>query len=117
MSGPTPARLPQALEGFIGQIEQIPPAYSAVQVDGDRAYDLAREGVAMELKPRTVTIHAARLAPRLTPTTPSIEIECGKGTYVRALVRDLAARLGACAHVSDASPHAASAPLRRERGR
>lgn len=91
----------QALEGFIGQIEQIPPDYSAVRVDGARAYDLAREGVAMELKARTVTIHSARLVETPDADQAVVEIECGKGTYVRALVRDLAERLGTCAHVSD----------------
>ena len=90
-----------ALEGFVGQIEQIPPDYSAVKVDGARAYDLAREGVVMELKARTVTIHSARLVETPDADQAVVEIECGKGTYVRALVRDLAERLGTRAHVSD----------------
>ena len=90
----------EALKAFVGEIDQIPPDYSAIKVDGARAYDLAREGVAMELKSRRVVIHNARVAGSGGPDSVDIEIECGKGTYVRAIVRDLAAALGAKAHVS-----------------
>ncbi len=90
----------EALKAFVGEIDQIPPDYSAIKVDGARAYDLAREGVAMELKSRRVVIHNARVAGSDGPDSVDIEIECGKGTYVRAIVRDLAAALGAKAHVS-----------------
>ena len=90
-----------ALPAFIGEIEQIPPAYSAVKVDGERAYDLARAGIAMELKSRKVTIHDARCVEQPDADHTTLEIDCGKGTYVRALVRDLATALGAHAHVSD----------------
>ena len=91
----------EALKAFIGEISQIPPNYSAVKVDGARAYDLAREGVEMELAPRIVTIHDARLVDTPDADHSTIEIECGKGTYVRALARDLATALGAKAHVHD----------------
>ena len=97
---PAPDAVAAALGVFIGEIEQIPPDYSAVKVDGARAYDLAREGVAMELKARRVIIHDARLAETPDADHTEIEMECGKGTYVRALVRDLAAALGVHAHVS-----------------
>ncbi len=90
----------EALKAFVGEIDQIPPDYSAIKVDGARAYNLAREGVAMELKSRRVVIHNARVAGSDGPDSVDIEIECGKGTYVRAIVRDLAAALGAKAHVS-----------------
>ena len=70
-------------------------------MDGARAYDLAREGVAMDLKARDVVIHAARLVEVPDADHAVIEIECGKGTYVRAIVRDLAAALGTRAHVAD----------------
>jgi tRNA pseudouridine55 synthase len=90
-----------ALPAFIGRIEQVPPDYSAVKVDGERAYDLARAGVVMDLEARTVTIHDARLIDAPDADHVTLEIDCGKGTYVRALVRDLAAMLGAHAHVSD----------------
>ena len=100
---------------FVGEIEQIPPAFSAVKVDGVRAYDLAREGVAMELKPRRVVIHDARVDGLAGPDPMDIEIECGKGTYVRALVRDLAA---ASAPAAMSAPCAAPAwaPLPRREG-
>ena len=97
---PTRAQVEAALPGFVGEIQQIPPDFSAIKVDGERAYDLAREGIEMELKPRTVTIHSARVSAEPGPDEIEIEIECGKGTYVRAVVRDLAALLGACGHVS-----------------
>jgi tRNA pseudouridine55 synthase len=97
---PDPADVARALTAFVGEIDQIPPDYSAVKVDGVRAYDLARDGVAMDLKPRRVVIHDARVAASPGPDAVEIEIECGKGTYVRALVRDLASALGAKAHVS-----------------
>ncbi len=97
---PDLAAVAEALKAFIGETDQVPPDYSAVKVDGQRAYDLAREGVAMELKSRRIVIHDARVVGSSGPETVDIEIECGKGTYVRALVRDLAAALGAKAHVS-----------------
>jgi tRNA pseudouridine55 synthase len=98
---PQPAAIAAALKGFVGEIQQIPPDFSAVRVDGARAYDLARDGVAMDLKARAVTIHAARLVETPDADHAVIEIECGKGCYVRALARDLAAALGALAHVSE----------------
>jgi tRNA pseudouridine55 synthase len=98
---PQAAAIAEALKAFVGEIGQIPPNYSAVKVDGARAYDLAREGVEMDLQPRLVTIHDARLVDVPDADHSVIEIECGKGTYVRALARDLAAALGAVAHVSE----------------
>ncbi|HZZ36454.1 MAG TPA: tRNA pseudouridine(55) synthase TruB [Caulobacteraceae bacterium] len=97
---PSRAAVEAALPAFVGEIEQIPPAYSAVKVDGARAYDLAREGVEPDLKPRRVVIRAARVTDQTDPDHVEIELDCGKGTYVRALVRDLAAALNACGHVS-----------------
>jgi tRNA pseudouridine55 synthase len=97
---PDPAAAAAALAAFVGEIDQIPPDFSAVRVDGERAYHLARDGVAMDLKPRRVVIHAARVTGAPDGDHLDIEIECGKGTYVRALARDLAAALGAKAHVS-----------------
>ena len=97
---PARAEIEAALPAFVGEIMQIPPIYSAVKVDGERAYDLAREGVEMELEPRPVTIHAIRVVDHPNADHVELELECGKGAYVRAVVRDLAAALGACAHVS-----------------
>jgi tRNA pseudouridine55 synthase len=97
---PSRAAVEEALTAFVGEIAQVPPAYSAIKVDGQRAYDLAREGVALDLAPRTVTIHSATVVDRPDDDHIEIEIACGKGTYVRALARDLASALNACGHVS-----------------
>jgi tRNA pseudouridine55 synthase len=90
-----------ALGPFIGEIDQVPPAYSAVKVGGERAYDLARGGLTVRLEARKVTIHDARLVDTPDDDHAIFEIECGKGVYVRALVRDLALSLGVRAHVAD----------------
>ena len=95
-----------ALPAFSGEIQQVPPIFSAIRVDGQRAYDLAREGVEVELKARPVTIH--EIAVSDAPDADHVEITArtGKGVYVRSLARDLAVMLGAEGHVS---------ALRRER--
>jgi tRNA pseudouridine55 synthase len=98
---PSVAEVEAALPRFVGEVSQVPPAYSAIKVDGERAYDLARAGEVVELKARMVTIHSARVAGAPDADHVVIEIECGKGTYVRAIVRDLAETLGACGHVSE----------------
>ena len=98
---PTAAQVAAVLPSFVGEISQVPPAYSAIKVDGERSYDLARAGQAAQLAARTVTIHAARVAVAADADHVTLEIECGKGTYVRAICRDLAEMLGACGHVSD----------------
>ncbi len=97
---PSPEAVAAALPAFVGEIQQTPPAFSAVKVDGERAYHLARQGLEPELKARTVTIHEARMLGAADADHVEIEIVCGTGTYVRALVRDLAEALGACGHVS-----------------
>jgi tRNA pseudouridine55 synthase len=97
---PTPAELELVLPRFLGEVEQVPPAYSAVKIGGERAYDLARAGEQVELAPRTVRIDALRLGVAPDVDHVEVEMDCGKGTYVRALVRDLAAALGTVAHVS-----------------
>ena len=97
---PTPGEIEAVLGRFIGEIVQVPPNYSAIKVDGERAYDLAREGVEFELEGRTVSIHALRVADQPDADHTVLEMECGKGAYVRAIVRDLAGALGACGHVS-----------------
>jgi tRNA pseudouridine55 synthase len=92
----TEAALPQ----FVGEIMQAPPIYSAIKIDGERAYDLAREGVEVKMTPRQVRIYSAFVAEAPDADHITIEIECGKGAYVRALARDLATMLGAEGHVS-----------------
>lgn len=86
------------LRTFIGTIAQKPPAFSAIKIDGERAYDLAREGETVDLAPRPVTIHDLRIvAHDLNETV--FEAACGKGTYVRAIARDLGRALGCFGHV------------------
>jgi tRNA pseudouridine55 synthase len=97
---PTADEAAAALPAFIGEIDQVPPAFSAIKVEGERAYDLARAGQTVELAARRVVIHDARVTGAPDADHVEIEIDCGKGVYVRALVRDLAERLGACGHVS-----------------
>ncbi len=97
---PTLAEVEAVLPRFVGEIDQVPPNFSAIKVDGERAYDLAREGVEFELASRKVMIHAARVTAAPDADHVEIEIDCGKGTYVRAMVRDIAEILGACGHVS-----------------
>jgi tRNA pseudouridine55 synthase len=89
-----------ALPAFVGEIDQVPPAFSAIKVDGQRAYDLAREGVEVELKARRVTIHEAAVTDAPDADHVEITMRTGKGVYVRSLARDLAAALGAEGHVS-----------------
>jgi tRNA pseudouridine55 synthase len=97
---PSPEAAVAALQAFVGEIQQIPPAFSAIKVDGERAYDLARAGETVKLKARPVVIHSAAVVSAPDPDHLEIEIACGKGTYVRSLARDLAAALGAEGHVS-----------------
>ena len=98
---PTAAQVEAVLPRFIGDIMQIPPIYSAIKVDGERAYDLARDGVEFELKSRPIKIHSGRVADVPDADHITLEFETGKGAYVRALCRDIAETLGACAHVSE----------------
>ncbi len=88
-----------AAERFVGQIQQRPPAYSALKVQGQRAYKLARKEAPFELKPRPVTIHRIEVLQYAYPAM-TLEIECGSGTYVRSLGRDLAESLGTAAVMS-----------------
>ncbi|RAK57199.1 tRNA pseudouridine(55) synthase TruB [Phenylobacterium deserti] len=98
---PTLPQVEAVLPRFIGEIEQVPPAFSAVKVDGERAYDLARAGETVELKARPVTVHDLRVVDAPDADHVTLELDCGKGTYVRALCRDIAEALGACGHVSE----------------
>ena len=90
----------RALGDFTGDIEQVPPAFSAVKVGGHRAYELARAEVAVELAPRTVRIERFELVGCPDADHAEFEVGCGKGTYMRSLARDLALRLGTLGHVT-----------------
>jgi len=89
-----------ALPALTGDISQVPPQYSAIKVDGARAYDLARAGEVVELAARPIRIDALTLIDASNPDLAVLEMACGKGAYVRAIMRDLAASLGAEGHVA-----------------
>ena len=97
---PDDAQIADALGAFRGQIEQIPPQVSAVKVDGERAYDLAREGVEMDLAARPLWVERLEMLERPDADHVLLEMVCGKGGYVRAIARDLGAALGCLGHVA-----------------
>ena len=97
---PTRAAIEAALPRFVGHLDQMPPAYSALKVDGERAYDLARAGGVPALKSRKVDVYGFELIGTLGPDHAVFEVACGKGTYVRSLARDLAVCLGTRGHVA-----------------
>ncbi|MCE9648194.1 MAG: tRNA pseudouridine(55) synthase TruB [Parvibaculum sp.] len=97
---PDAAAIEAMLPRFTGEISQVPPAFSAIKVDGERAYDLARAGEAVELKARNIIIHNIKLLGMPDGDHAELEISCSKGTYVRSLARDLALALGTVGHVS-----------------
>jgi tRNA pseudouridine55 synthase len=96
---PSAAEIEASLPDFTGDIEQVPPRYSALKVDGARAYDLARDEEEFELAPRRVSIAWIRFGEHLDKDRAVLEARCGKGTYVRALARDLGRALGCYGHV------------------
>jgi len=99
-SGINLTQLEKALESFRGAIRQTPPMYSAIKNKGQKLYELARAGIAIERKSRTVTIHRLILL-NWQPTVVTLEIECSKGTYIRSLANDLGQLLGCGAYLKD----------------
>ena len=97
---PDRAAIIAQLPRFTGAIAQVPPAFSAVKVAGERAYDLAREGAPPTLSPRTVTVHRIELLSMPDRDHAEFRVECGAGTYMRGLARDLARALGTVGHVA-----------------
>ena len=97
---PSPEAVRALLPSYTGLIQQIPPRYSAIKIEGERAYDLARDGEQVELAPRPVEISRLELVNIPDPDHAVLEAECGKGTYVRSLARDLGRTLGCFGHVS-----------------
>jgi len=93
VTAPEAARVTACLTEFIGEIAQVPPAFSAAKVTGRRAYDLARRGQEVMLRPRPVVIHQIDVLRYEYPHL-ELEVHCGKGTYIRSLARDLGDRLG-----------------------
>jgi tRNA pseudouridine55 synthase len=119
---PTDEQIAAATAQFIGTIQQRPPDYSAVHVAGRRAYDLARRGVALDLAPRPVDVYSICIVSYAYPELV-FDVQCGSGTYVRSIIRDLAVALGTTAvmsalvrtaigefHVADALPLDALTP-------
>ncbi len=96
---PDESAILSALPNFIGDIEQIPPRYSAIKIDGQRAYDLARGGQEVEMKSREVHIESLTLRAR-SDHDATFDVLSGKGTYVRSLARDIARHLGTCGYVT-----------------
>ena len=88
------------LPNYTGTINQVPPQFSAIKIAGERAYDLAREGEVVEIPSREVEIHRLTLLGSPDADTAHFEVECGKGTYVRALARDFGRDLGCFGHIS-----------------
>lgn len=88
-----------ALTRFVGTIEQVPPSFSACKVDGRRAYKSARQGIEVDLKPKTLVVDEIELL-KFTPESITIRVVCSKGTYIRALARDIGRALGSGAHLT-----------------
>lgn len=97
----TAAEIKAVLPRFRGAIEQIPPMYSAIKVDGKKLYDLARKGREVERKPRPVTIHTLELGEQLSDTDFRLRVECSKGTYIRTLCHDIGQALGCGATMAE----------------
>ena len=97
---PSDGEIEAALAAFRGQIEQVPPQFSAVKVEGERAYDLAREGEAMDLASRPLWVEKLVILGRPDADHVELEMVCGKGGYVRSIARDLGDALGCLGHVA-----------------
>jgi tRNA pseudouridine55 synthase len=97
---PSRAQIEAALPEFVGEISQVPPKYSAIKIQGERAYDLIRDGEAFEIPSRKVDVYEAELIDLPDADHATLRVVSGKGFYVRAMARDLAQTLGAEGHVS-----------------
>ena len=97
---PTAEQLSEAIKGFVGEIEQVPPVYSAISVSGVRAYKLARNGEAVELRARLVQVYEIRLIEQRSADTFVVDIKCSGGTYIRSLARDIADACGTIGFMS-----------------
>ncbi len=97
---PSRQEVEAVLPDYLGEVSQIPPQFSAVKIDGERAYDLARSGEQIEIKARNVVIDTLKIIEHEADAT-TFEMECGKGTYVRSLARDMGRQLGCFGHISE----------------
>ncbi|KAA0968580.1 tRNA pseudouridine(55) synthase TruB [Aureimonas fodinaquatilis] len=98
---PSAEQVEAVLGNYTGEISQVPPQYSAIKIEGERAYDLARSGELVEIAARTVMIFRLEIVATPDHETTVFEAECGKGTYVRSLARDMGRELGCFGHVID----------------
>ena len=98
---PSPTEIQALIPGFLGTITQVPPQFSAVKINGARAYDLARDGETVEIAAREVEVFRLELLDCLNADTARFEVECGKGTYVRAFARDMGRLLFCYGHISE----------------
>ena len=98
-SRPNKEEIQNALISFIGKIQQIPPNFSAIKIDGERSYNLARKNISVRHKPRQIEVHEFTLKKILNIDTAEFEVICGKGTYIRSLARDLAEKLNTKGHI------------------
>jgi tRNA pseudouridine55 synthase len=96
---PDRAAIEALLPGYTGTVSQVPPQYSAIKIDGERAYDLARDGETVDLQARPVEIHRLELVNLPDADHAEFRAECGKGTYVRSLARDIGRALGCLGHI------------------
>jgi tRNA pseudouridine55 synthase len=110
---PSREQIESILPEFTGSISQIPPNFSALHIDGERAYDLARAGKEVKLEPRQVTISQFKILDMPNPDTAIFEVACSKGTYIRSLARDMGIKLGCFGHVN-ALKRLSSGPFKHE---
>src|SRR5262245_9782628 len=110
---PSDQEITRALPAFVGEVEQTPPAFSALKVEGKRAYELARAGETVDLRPRRVRIERLELVDRPDTDHADFVVSCGKGTYIRSLGRDLAQALSTVGYLS-ALRRTAAGPFREK---
>ena len=94
-------RIREVVASFIGKLEQVPPMYSAVKVNGKKLYELAREGKEIERKSRTIEVYDIRIRQFLPPDRVEIDVDCSKGTYIRTLCSDIGKALGCGGHMAE----------------
>lgn len=99
LARPSNAQIISALPFFIGKIKQTPSRFSAIKINGQRAYDLARKDVVFEMPPRDVEIFSLKFISN-SKEFAELEVECSKGTYIRSLARDISKKIGVCGYVS-----------------
>ncbi len=98
---PNKEQINNVLNAFIGQINQKPPVFSAIKINGQRSYNLARKNISISHKPRQIDVHELSLKKIINLDSAEFEVICGKGTYVRSLARDIAEKLNTRGHITN----------------